>query len=328
MRTSLSDLTSAVEAWFRERAERFGLRAGAVEARYILNWGGFVNASFTITDGETFYHLKLADDDWSQSGLARWRDLAGLLSTRYHAPRIIEWVEIPGTPFVGPLFEYIAGAPLDLAAQPKIRQEVLDLLARLHSDTELAQLLAEDEGLDCGEYFIELYIDRFDEDLRGIARDLPPFVSLDLLDWMMGETRELEGQVRELPAFRHPADVPTHGDLWTSNILVTEDGRWRIIDWDDLAPGDPALEYGIFLGALWRGGILSAAEVEELLPADAALRERFRVCLRASLLDKVIDSLADWVECSFAPEHQAQVRAGKELDHRKALEMYRKIYSS
>ena len=99
-----------------------------------------------------------------------------------------------------------------------------------------------------------------------------------------------------------------------------------ILNWDDLAVGDPALEYAIFLGPLWRDGILSPAEVEDLLPAGADLRERFRMCLRAFLLDEVIDTLADWVECAFAREHQGQVRADKERAHREALATYLKIY--
>jgi hypothetical protein len=325
-RTLLNELTGAVIAWFSARAKRFGLRAKKIEARYILNWGGFVNASFTITDGDTSYHLKLADDEWAQSGLESWRDLHELLSQEYHAPRMLDWVEIPSTDFAGPLFEHIPGQPINLTAQPKLRHEVLDLLPRLHGDANLAALLAENEIPECSEYFIGVYIDRFDEDLRTVAGNLPPFVSLSLLDWMMGETRELEGLARDLPAFHHPAASPTHGDLWTSNILVTPQGKWYIIDWDDLALGDPALEYAIFLGPLWRNGILSPDEVEALLPTDAALRERFRLCLRGFLLDQVIDTLADWVECTFAPEHQDQVRAGKELDHREALDLYRKIY--
>jgi len=327
-RTQLHDLTRTVITWFDEHAGRYGLHPGAIEARYILNWGGFVNASFTIGDGRSSYHLKLADDEWSQAGLERWRALSDRLTANYHAPRMIDWIEVAGTPFRGPLFEHINGAPLNLATQPRLRQEVLQMLSRLHSDTELAALLVddEDEEIDCGDYFISVYIDRFDEDLLSVAGDRPPFVSLPLLDWMMGETRELEGLARELPAFRCPATSPTHGDLWSSNILVTPEERWYIIDWDELALGDPALEYGIFLGALWRDNILSAARVENLLPKDTSLRERFRVCLRASLLDQVIDSLADWVECAFAPEHQAHVRMEKERCHRQALERYRNIY--
>jgi Ser/Thr protein kinase RdoA (MazF antagonist) len=326
-RTLLNELTGAVTTWFQNRAASFGLHAEHIEARYILNWGGFVNASFTITDGKTSYHLKLADDEWSQSCLEQWHELNELLSREYHAPRMLDWVEVPGTGFAGPLFEYIPGEPLDLVNQPILRQQVLDFLARLHSDSQLADLLAEEaESPNCADYFLSVYIDRFDEDLRTVAGELPPFVSLHLLDWMMGETRELEGLARSLPAFQVPASSPTHGDLWTSNILVSTTGSWYVIDWDDLALGDPALEYAIFLGPLWRRDVLSIAEVENMLPADPALRERFRLSLRAFLLDEVIDSLADWVECTFAPELVAQVRAGKEQVHTKALERYQQLF--
>jgi fructosamine-3-kinase len=327
-RTPLDSLTAAVTAWFRRHADRFNLQEDAITARYILNWGGFVNASFTVTDGKTSFHLKLADEEGSQVRLEGWRELNELLSDRYHAPRMVDWIEIPDTPFAGPLFEYIAGSPADLKSQPGIRKEVMDLLSRLHADTELARLLSgeDTEDFSCSDYFLSVYIDRFDEDLRIIAGDLPPFVSLGLLDWMMGETRELEGLARELPAFQHPADYPTHGDLWASNILVTEAGRWYIIDWDDLALGDPALEYAIFLGPLWRDNILPLKQLEDFLPADSDLRERFRFCLRALLLDEIIDNLADWVECTFAPEHQEDVRAEKERKHHDALDLYRRIF--
>ena len=159
-----------------------------------------------------------------------------------------------------------------------------------------------------------------------VAPNLPPFVSLDLLDWMMGETRELEGLARDLPAFHQPAGSPTHGDLWPSNVLVTGGGEWYIIDWDDLALGDPALEYSILLGPLWRQGKMSQAEIEGLLPDNPDFRQRFNLCLRALVLDEVIDTLADWVESDFAPDHQVKVRAEKERIHRDSLNLYRELY--
>lgn len=325
---SLDDLSPRVTAWFRAQASRYGLDPGLVEARYILNWGGFVNASFIVTDGKTFYHLKLTDDEESLTSLEQWQDLNEHLAACYHAPKILDWVEIPDSNFAGPLFQYISGVPADLAVQPDVLENVLDLLRRLHADQTLtAYLKTEDEGFPtCAEYFISVYIDRFDEDLRIVAGDLPPFVSLPLLDWMMGETRELEGQARDLPVFQAPAESPTHGDLWSSNILVKEDGSFSIIDWDDLALGDPALEYAIILGPLWRSGVLTQAQVEDMLPPGEGLRERFRVCLRAYLLDEVIDSLADWVESGFAPQHQNYVQAEKERVHRDALLLYRSLF--
>ena len=332
-RFRLDTLARRVRDTFRAGAGRYGLDPRAVEARYILNWGGFVNASFVIEDGRQSYHLKLADDEWSQDNLRRWQALGERLTRLYRAPRILDWVEIPRTPFAGLLFEFIPGRPVDWDARPDLRPELLALLAGLHADQELAAAIADlDEqpvGSDtCGDYFISVYIDRFDEDLQAAAGDLPPFVSLDLLDWMMGETRELEGLARDLPAFQQPAVSPVHGDLWASNVLVTDSGAWYVIDWDDLALGDPALDYSIVLGPLWRAGRLTSEQAAALLPpGDPALRERFAVCQRALLLDGVIDSLADWVEVQFAPQHLEAVRAEKERVHRESLERYRALYA-
>lgn len=327
-RSSLAALAQRTTTYFRKHAQRYGLRPETVEARYILNWGGFVNASFQITDGECSYHLKLADDEEALESLDRWRALSELLSARYRAPRMVDWIEIPRMPFEGLLFEYFHGQQADLAAQPGLRRDLIDLLGRLHTDSALVNALRAlgDEIPTCAEYFLSVYIDRFDEDLRAVAGDLPPFVSLDLLSWMMGETRELEGLARDLPEFQSPASAPTHGDLWPSNILVDDQGDWRIIDWDDLGFGDPALEFSILLGPLWRHGGLSLEQAAAYLPEDAALHKRFALCLRALVLDEVIDSLADWVESGFAPDHQAEVRVEKERVHREALALYHRLY--
>ncbi len=327
-RTALDTLNRRVVDYFRKHAAQYGLNPATIEARYILNWGGFVNASFRLTDGAKNYHLKLADDSDSLERLKRWREFSALLASRYHAPRILEWLRVPRTGFEGALFEYIPGRPADLAGQPEVLEGVLDLLNHLHADQELGAALATIEGEipTCTEYFLSVYIDRFDGDLLIVAGDLPPFVPLSLLNWMMGETRELEGLARDLPAFHQPAASPTHSDLWPSNILVGEENRFWIIDWDDLALGDPALEFSILLGPLWRHGQLSRTDIERRLPGDPAFRERFDLCLRALILDEVIDTVADWVESDFAPDHQAEIRPAKERAHREALELYRQLY--
>ena len=327
----LDTLIRRITAHFQRHAARYGLNPETVETRYILNWGGFVNASFFIKDGQKTLHLKLALDEDNLACLDHWMQVRELLTSRYHAPRILDWVEIPRTPFAGLLSEYIPGKPVDFQARPEVLEAVLALLPRLHNDADLAQALRGmgDTETSCADYFLAVYIDRFDEDLLGIINELPPFVPLDLYDWMMSETRELEGLVRDLPAFQHPAAAPTHGDLWASNILVTQTGDWTIIDWDDLTLGDPALDYSILLGPLWRSGTLTAEQAANRLPpGDPALRERFLLCLRALLLDQVIDPLADWVEGQFAPEHLEEVRAGKEKDHQAALTQYRQWFGS
>jgi hypothetical protein len=327
-RTPLDDLTRRVTAYFRSRAADFGLQAASLEARYILNWGGFVNASFTLTDGAAAYHLKLADDAEMQDRLALWYDLNEILSGQYRAPRILDWIEIPDTPYAGLLFPHLPGEPADLTTQPDVLAGVLDLLARLHADSGVVQFLAGDEVdlPSCADYFRGVYIERFDEDLQIVAAGLPPFVPPALLDWMLAETRALEHLALSDPAFQHPAASPTHSDLWHSNILVAEDGGWHIIDWDDLTLGDPALEYSILLGRLWQTAARTRAQIDDLLPPGEDLRRRFDLCLRAFVLDQVIDTLADWVESDFAPQHQLHVRQEKERAHREALELYRRLY--
>ncbi|RPJ45112.1 MAG: aminoglycoside phosphotransferase family protein, partial [Chloroflexi bacterium] len=288
-RTALDTLNRRVVEYFRKHAGQYGLNPKGVQAQYILNWGGFVNASFRLSDGDKQYHLKLADEADSLESLARWRIFSQVLAARYHAPRMLDWVRIPHTDFEGALFEFIPGQPANLAAQPVVLDAVLELLSRLHADPELASALARMDGgiPTCTDYFLSVYIERFDGDLAGIVSDLPPFVPLKLLDWMMGETRELEGLARDLPAFQQPAGSPTHGDLWPSNILVVEGDEFSIIDWDDLSLGDPALDYSIVLGPLWRQGRITQAEIERRLPNDPDLRERFNLCLRALILDEV-----------------------------------------
>jgi aminoglycoside phosphotransferase (APT) family kinase protein len=109
-------------------------------------------------------------------------------------------------------------------------------------------------------------------------------------------------------------------------VLVCEDGRWYVVDWDDLALGDPALEFGILLGPLLAHLPPAERSMPAALPASHGLHARLEVYLRAALLDEVIDSLADYVESDFAPEHQAEVQAEKQRVHEQALKRYRSIY--
>ncbi len=331
-RIELERLTRRVQQYFIRRAARYGLNPPSITSTYLLNWGGFVNASFRISDGAKRYHLKLADYEDQLARLMRWRDLHELLEQRYHAPVMIDWIKIPGVPFEGPLFEHIPDGISDLDAYPNLRRELIDLLALLHTDEDLALRLVEMDGPpgSCLDYFLDTYIDRFDEDLASVLVDLPSFVPIKLFDWMSSETRHLEALARENPAFDRLADSPTHGDLWPNNILVTPGRDWFIIDWDDLSLGDPALEYSIVLANLWRARLPTDVSGVSLLPEDiredAALRERFTLCLRAYLLDGVIDTLADYVESGFAPEFEEAVKREKKRQHAEALALYQTIY--
>lgn len=332
-RSPLEQLTRRVTRHFKAHAARYGLNPRTVSARYLLNWGGFVNASFHISDGQTALHLKLSDYEDSLACLEQWLDLREPLAARYHAPRVLAWVELDGgEDYAGLLFEHLPGRTASFRDEPALHAQVLALAGQLHADHALAAQLAQVHDVaSCADSLISTYIDRFDEDLMTIIAELPPFVPLATFDWMMSETRHLEALARELPAFQPPAGAPIHGDLWEHNVLVGDDGQWRVIDWDDLSLGDPALEFGILLGPLLahlppaqRQPLPALAEAA--LPPDPALRERFELYLRAYLLDEVIDSLADYVESAFAPEHQAEVQAEKQRVHEQALALYQQFY--
>jgi aminoglycoside phosphotransferase (APT) family kinase protein len=139
----------------------------------------------------------------------------------------------------------------------------------------------------------------------------------------------LDAAVAAAPAFGEAADAPTHGDLWIENLLVTPGGEWFLLDWDGLALGDPALDWGMLFGPT-RTDPRTAADraLPSRITSDPAVRERLAIYARASLLDWTLDPLSDWIGAGEAPEHVAEVRAEKERIHRAALEAYRRRYGA
>lgn len=318
-----SALEARVADHFRAHAAKYGLRA-SVRARYVLNWGGFVNASFTVTDGATSFHLKLTGDEARVTGLNRWRALREPLEARYRAPAMVDWVTLPGTPFQGPLFRHIAGHAPDLVRAADVRLGVLHLAAGLHRDQELGAALRRYEVAgSLADAFCGHYISRFDEDLAIVARELPAFVSPDLLAWMGRETRRLEALAHASAAFAAPTASPVHGDLHAQNVLVAETGEWYLLDWDDLALGDPAADYSVLLWPLVRERPPGAWKLYPVPgAADPAFAERMELYLRARLLDEVVDVLADWIDAATVSERREDIRAQKRREHEQALVDY------
>ena len=150
-------------------------------------------------------------------------------------------------------------------------------------------------------------------------RAIPPFVSAETFEWMRAEKRHLVTMTGSA-AFDAPALAPVHGDLHLGNVLAEPDGRWWIVDWDDLHRGDPAADLSILLSPLLARG----DPVEHLLGhRDKAFTERFALCARAVLLDDVIDSLADWARADDAPVAADEIRAAKRATHELSLRVYR-----
>jgi hypothetical protein len=108
---------------------------------------------------------------------------------------------------------------------------------------------------------------------------------------------------------------------------VTPRGEWYVLDWDDLQLGDPALDWCMLFGPAPAD---LRTVMERTLPPSitigAGVHARLRLYARASLLDWIIDPLADWIDAPESPEHLEEVRAEKERIHRAALEAYRARY--
>jgi streptomycin 6-kinase len=322
--TSPEAVRTDLHAWLNARASSLGVDERSLTVDYVLNWGGFVNASFHITDGTKKLHAKLAFAPQVE-GLRQWRTLNDRLATRFHAPRMLEWIALPDG-VEGALFEHIDGAastviPLDIAIQ------VRDALETLHTDEELRAHLAGPITETCADTFLRTYADRFHADLEALDADRPPFVDAQRLAALRREVDDIIDVVQRSSAFAQPANAPMHGDLWANNILITPTGDWYFLDWDDLSLGDSAQDVAMLLAASSptldaRGGF---ARVNRA-PNDDAERERLDLYARAIVLDWTIDPLSDWVDAVAAPEHLEQVRDEKHRTHQQSYAWYRARY--
>jgi aminoglycoside phosphotransferase (APT) family kinase protein len=151
-----------------------------------------------------------------------------------------------------------------------------------------------------------------------------PFVSASLFKWMEDETQRLWQMADAEEAFHTPAHGPVHGDVNEGNVLVTP-ARWFVVDWDDIALGDPAVEFAVLLWPMiYRGSRWRDFPIPDM---DEGFARRMEICLRAQLLDEVIDPLADYVAARAVPSRQTEVRLAKRMRHEEALERYSTLYS-
>src|SRR2546423_15453443 len=91
-----------------------------MEVRHVLNWGGFVNHSFSLVDGSSRYHLKITNDAGNLIGLQRWRNIHHILEHRYRTPRLLDWMDFPEIGFAGLLLEHIENHTADFRANPDL----------------------------------------------------------------------------------------------------------------------------------------------------------------------------------------------------------------
>ena len=309
-------------------ANALGFDAAQLTIDPILNWGGFVNRSFRLSDGRLTAVLKLASSPESRLDLERWRSLAGVLARHYHAPRMLAWIDVEIIDSAGPVFEWAKGTtPEQLDSVPlDAMRAVLD---KLHSDARLAAALVNlgDPVQSCHHAYRRCYHRRFTSDLEFIAATPPPFVTAAALEWMYAEVAFLEREISASAAFAEPADRPVHGDLWLNNLIVGPTS-WHILDWDGLMLGDPAMDWAMFFGPTRLQLRPSRSAADYAVSLGPGARQRLRWYGRASALDWIIDPLADWVQSWNEPFHGESIRIANERVHREAMASYNTRYGT
>jgi aminoglycoside phosphotransferase (APT) family kinase protein len=216
----------------------------------------------------------------------RWADLDPLLR-RYAAPPLRERLTVAGrTALVFPVLPAV-----DRRVAP---DEVLGVLARLHADRGLAGALG--PPVPARASYTSVWLDRFRADLEVVDG----YVASDALVWMTDEVEAFAGLLAG-PVFDEPVHAAIHGDPWHENVLAGPD-RWWLLDWEDLAVGDPAVD-------------------ESIVAPGRHDSARHRVGHRAVMLDAVVDGAADWVE-----NHDPVVRAAKEVSYLRAIEEYERVW--
>jgi hypothetical protein len=137
---------------------------------YVLNWGGFVNHSFTISDGSKRYHLKITNEEERIPRLLRWREMHEILEQQYRAPRLVDWIDLPEIGFAGLLFEHVEGRSADLCRSQHLLTEIINVANSLHHDEVVRSRLEYTAGTRTYfDHFVETYIDRFNSDLEIIS---------------------------------------------------------------------------------------------------------------------------------------------------------------
>lgn len=171
-----------------------------------MNWGGFVNHSFHVSDGSVEYHLKLTDELDSIGKLRKWHGIRHLLEGRYRSPELILWMDFSDIGFQGLLQEHVRGQQADFCGNPVLVAHLIELLGHLHRDAEVRLHLTA-PGLEKSffDYFVETYVNRFTADMQEIVRGRVAFVSASLFQWMEDETQRLRQMVDAEAAFHTPA---------------------------------------------------------------------------------------------------------------------------
>ena len=155
------------------------------------------------------------------------------------------------------IYEDVGGSGLDrVDADPDTVRLVVNLIAELHLRFAWQPVLAEcrKRGDDFGMAFFVSHVARCLHHLRNL--EAVPNLSEEqaqirnrLLDRIEDLYRDRHTRARLVDSVGGP-DTMLHGDLWTSNTLVTGKGarsRARLIDWDHAGAGPVSYDLSTFL---------------------------------------------------------------------------------
>ncbi len=225
----------------------------------------------------------------------------------------------------GLVFEHLEGAPPDGGTNTGV---LAALARRLHADRELARKIHPFRGATTvGQVFERMHVRRWDIDINIVRDAAPPaIVDEQLLDWMERETRTLEHEVRNSVPFQVPPRWPTHGDLYEGNTLITDAGDLYLLDWDDLALGDPAADYILILWGPARRDPSLDWHRFGVRATDDGFADRMRFYPRAILLDEIIDGLAEYVGLDATDRVLAPTSREKFQAFENGLSLYRERY--
>ena len=274
-------------------------RLGAHSVEHRPNHTGATKLSYVVDrDGERLW-VRVAADEEEHAALLRWAEHAARLSERYAAPPLLDRFVVEGRAAL--VFPFLRAPVATRAGLAAWTGELSAVLGALHADAELAAALG--PPVTAGRAFTDVWISRFVADLAVTEG----YLDRDEHLWLTDEVEALAGLIAG-PAFDQPVHSAVHGDPWHENLLLGEDRFW-LLDWEDLAVGDPVVDEAI---------VHMDAHGPDAGWPDT---ERHRVARRALILDAVIDVAADWVEAT-----DPVVRATKERGWRAGLEAYRAAY--
>ena len=270
------------------------------QVEHRANHAGADKLSFAVTVGGRRLWAKVAadkDEDWP---LTTWSRLAELLAERHAAPPLLDTLAVDGRTAL--LFPFIDAPVATRGTLHERYDEARSILTGLHGDAALADLLG--PPTTAAACLREVWLERFVADLDIIEG----YVDRDLHAYLADEVEALGAQIAELDG---PVDSPVHGDPWHENFLVTPDRLW-LLDWEDLAVGDPALDDAI----LRRDALGTDPHHWPDDPVSVVAR-------RALMLDSVVDVAADCVEAGLLASGDPLVRRQKETAYRAGLAFYR-----